>query len=330
MAKLKLKLHTPIYDLSSKAYHGVKGTYSSSQLKDLLDDPDLFRKKYIEKSIPRKESDAFDLGTFVHSGVLEPHNLEKDCAVFPGKIRSGAKWETFKQANKDKAIILSSQWDLCKDLTAKVRSSDTAMGYINEGKAEVSMFVKVLIVWDHDYINCGVFAPKGKLILTPVGFIPYDHTSRSQFQTFESATANAVPIILKVRADMLGSDFVYDLKTTKDNACSKKEMESAISNYEYDLSAALYVDMFSVGTGSLYDKFIWTFVSKTFRNCKTWEATTTQLAVGRAKYHRALISLAKGIKTNWVEDDELGELDPQSHQLNELREFERVCNNAGI
>jgi hypothetical protein len=37
------------FDLSSADYHGMKDTYSSSQLKSMIEDPEVFYRKYISK-----------------------------------------------------------------------------------------------------------------------------------------------------------------------------------------------------------------------------------------------------------------------------------------
>ena len=66
----------------------------------MLEDPEKFYKEYITKEIPRKEVSAFDVGTYFHTAILEPHLLEKECAVYPGAVRRGKEWDAFKETVK--------------------------------------------------------------------------------------------------------------------------------------------------------------------------------------------------------------------------------------
>ena len=81
-------LNRLIRDMSSADYHNVVGTWSSSQLKDLIDDEDIFIRKYVKREIEKAESEAFDTGTYFHTGCLEPHKVVKEVAIFPGKTRT--------------------------------------------------------------------------------------------------------------------------------------------------------------------------------------------------------------------------------------------------
>jgi len=302
-----IKLHTLIYDMSSEEYHGTPGTYSSSQFKDCLEDEELFFKKYIEKSIERESVAAFDVGTYFHTGVLEPHKINKDCAVYPGKVRKGEKWDAFLKKNKGKAILTQSQAEQAKRLISALEASPVAMGFIKRGKPEVSTFLELAVGGGE------VYAPAKKLILKSTGWEKF---------IGKMPLNKCTKMTVKVRADSLGDDFVLDLKSTTGNAKSEKQMRDKISYYNYDLSCSLYLDVFSAVTGSNYKKFIWSFASKDYHNSRSYLASGNNLLVGRAKYRKALLKIANGISSNWMFSDELGILEPNHYELEHIASSE--------
>ncbi len=300
------KLHKLMFDLSSEDYHGIAGTYSSSQFKDLLDDDTIFIKKYIEKTIEREEVPAFSVGTYFHTGVLEPHKLTMDCAVYPGKVRRGSEWDKFKAQAGNKTIVTPTQVDQAERLMASVRDSPIAMGYVERGVPEVSLFTEIVIAGGL------IYAPKFSKLLTSNGW--------AECEEFYVPHKTDVKLIVKVRADSLGDDFILDLKSTTGNARSQASMRQKISHYQYDLSASLYLDMFSLVKGFQMTDFIWTFASKDFFNCQSYKASEANIRVGRAKYMRALVKLADLMANGFKTYDHLGMLEPLQHELENLKE----------
>lgn len=300
-------------DLSSEQYHGTTGTYSSSQLKTMLEDPELFYKTYITKEIPKKEMAAFDVGTYFHTALLEPEKLDIECAVYSGGIRSGKKWEDFKEANKGKAIITTSEKVKADMMIAAVKNSPISMGYLNSSKPEVSAFIEVYVM------GTEVFAFKNDVCycLLSVGWVPtsgdYDEEDIKDF---------GVKLVIKVRADSLGqgTGVISDLKSTSGNTLKAHEVQSKVASYQYDLSAALYLDVFTLASGEEFHTFVWIFASKDMGNAKSWKASDKNIMVGRAKWKKAVIELAKFVSNGWQFVDELGELHPPHYALEWLHE----------
>ena len=291
--------------LPSETYHSITGTYSSSQFKDMLDDEVTFFKKYIEKSIEREDVPAFAVGNFFHTGVLEPHKLAEDCAVYMGKVRRGAEWDSFQAQHSGKVIVTAAQRDEATRLIESVLNSSVAMSYIKRGKPEVSLFVE-LAVFKGD-----IYAPHyGKVLDLRLGWLSCDLPDLD----------GAVKLIVKVRADCLGEDFVLDLKSTSGNARSEGSVRSKISYYQYDLSASLYLDIFSLQRGQPIVDFIWTFASKDYFNCKSYKASDNNRLVGRAKWMKAVTRLAYCLDSGWDIPDVLGVLEPEYYQLEHIAE----------
>jgi len=115
---------------------------------------------------------------------------------------------------------------------------------------------------------------------------------------------------VKARADWIDFEngFIMDLKSTTGNAKDIEKTIGKIDSYDYDLSAALYVDAFNVYLAEndmpLIHTFKWVFASKDFVNCQVVCSTPEMLAVGRAKYTKALHSIVKYKANGWKFVDE--------------------------
>jgi hypothetical protein len=301
-----MEKHRLLMDLSSEAYHASEGSHSSSQLKDMLADEELFHAKYIAKTIPREEFSAFDVGTYFHTGLLEPEKLSTEIVVFNGKIRRGAHWERFKADNVGKTIVSQPQVDAAERLIASVKNSPVAMAYIEDGSPEVSLFVD-LIVRDGE-----IFSIYSQKKMTRNGWVDF---------TLKPLKKD-IKLTLKVRADILGDKYVFDLKSTTGNAKDQRAMEEKIRYYNYDLSASLYLDIFSLLSLEPYSWFIWTFASKDFFNTKTYAASPENIMVGRAKWMKAVLKLAEAIRAEWKFQDSIGILNPCYSELIYLKESE--------
>lgn len=310
----KSLINTLHYEISSADYHGLKNSYSSSQLKDMLKDPEVFYRKYISKEEARLELAAFDIGTYFHTAILEPHLLETECAVYSEGIRSGKKWEQFKEDNKGKAIITIKEKENAEKIIKAVKDSPIAMNLLDKTKKEVSAFVEIMVMGKEIYClkNDEMYQ------LSFAGWVPAALDDEEQDAILDFSTK----LILKTRADAICVEegFICDLKSTTGNTKDNYEMQAKVASYEYDFSAALYLDIFSMASGMTVDKFYWIFSSKDFGNSKTYLASDKNMFVGRAKWKKSAIELAKYISSDWQFTDSLGVIEPTFYNLDWLKE----------
>ena len=232
-------------------------------MKSILEDPNIFKKKYITQEIKDASIPAFNIGTYFHTAILEPEKLEAECAVWEG-TRRGKAWEEFELANKGKAIITKSELPKAENCIKAVQNSVIAQDIFSKGEAEVSLFVEL----------------EG--------------------------------LRIKVRADWINFEdgYIDDLKSTTGNCLSMGKIKNSISDYEYALSAALYLDAFNEylkkDKDTLLKNFYWTFASKDRGNCKTYQASEELLRVGRAKYKEAIRLIKYYEKLNWEIPEDIG------------------------
>ena len=295
-------------DLTSEEYHGLRGTYSSSQLKTMLEDPELFYKSYITKEIEKKENTNFNVGTYFHTAVLEPEKLDLECAVFTG-TRSGEKWRKFQEENAGKCIITDGAELRDAEIIIKAtKESPIAMNLVNNSKPEVSAFAELFIISGEIY----GFRNEECFSLQPSGWVKttggYDEEQIKEF---------GFRMIVKVRADAYSEILktISDLKSTSVNACKIFDVTAAVAEYSYDLSASFYLDIFWLVTGIEFDRFIWIFASKKYQNCKSYVASHKNILIGRAKWTKAVRLIEQYERSNWSFEDSLGEIGPTSYNL---------------
>lgn len=267
-----------LLDISNEEYHAQRSReehyYSSSQLKDIIKDPELFYQKYIAQTLEKETRAAFDIGTYFHTAVLEPHLLDEECTVWHGGRRNGKAWNEFKEKNADKVIITASELVQAETLIKGVESSPLCLEHIDdpEAQAELSLFLTFLGV------RCKVRFDLIKL------------TKEESWIGDLKSTTGSVKGAWDIRQKV--DSFSYDL-----SAAMYVDMVN-----QYIKEAGL--DVAPVKHFYLY------FSSKTYPIAKRWCMSERSLEVGRAKYKQALKEIQKYEKQNWEFHDEQGSLDP--------------------
>jgi len=102
-------------------------------------------------------------------------------------------------------------------------------------------------------------------------------------------------IPIKVRADYIKEGMIIDVKTSSDPV-DKFSAAKTIIRFDYDLSAALYVDAFKKYTGQDHE-FIFAFLNKQNGDVGILKASEALLENGRKKYKTAIKRLAEAEKS---------------------------------
>ena len=305
-----------IFDMTSDHYHNkVPWTWSSTQIKEAFKNIDMFHAKYIAKSVEKEEGAHFDVGTYYHTGIIEPHLLKKECVIFTGKVRNGKEWEKFKAANKGKAILTEREQEVGEKLIRLTQASPCAMKRVKNGDAEVSMFILLRVV------NGEIFAVDQRLRLTPDGW-----TKVSKVPT------GGTDLVGKVRADSLAKNrksFVHDLKSMTGDACDEHAVKSIIQYYNYELSAAYYLDLFSAGLETTIEEFSWTFASKDKDVCQTYRSKqgSNMILLGRERWSKGILKIAQGIQNKWQKFDVVLDIEPHPTELLLMRRRDEDIND---
>lgn len=110
---------------------------------------------------------------------------------------------------------------------------------------------------------------------------------------------------IKVRPDYLFSEakggFIVDVKTTI-NPVTRSGLMATVAQYDYDLSAALYVDAYQEKLGQKYN-FYFIFLQKTSNEVAVVKASKQLIENGRRKYKKALEMYRKNIASGvWFKE----------------------------
>jgi hypothetical protein len=127
-------------DCDNSDYHADRKYLSSSVLKSVYKSLDNYYNEYIlglKKEISTSTQSAFDLGSLVHSYILEPDKTLNDFAFFSGFRKAGKEYEDFLEATaKGKTVVSSSQKQQAEAMIESFKKNDAAKNLISNGFAE--------------------------------------------------------------------------------------------------------------------------------------------------------------------------------------------------
>lgn len=269
-------------DLSNEEYHGSAG-YSSSQLKTLIEKTPAHLKHSF--GVLREPTDNMNLGTAVHTLVLEPEKFDEEFAVsekFDGRTKAGkAAKAAFEAESVGRTVITEPQRDKAILMAESVRNHPIAGLLVSDIIAESSVY------WWYKSMD------------------PDDDSRYKQ--------------MLKVRPDILcrGYPVIADLKTTNDG--SYTGFIKSIQNFYYHVSAAMYLEGVNQCKPLLeemgrmaFNKFVFICVEN-FEPYLTsvYELSPEYLDIGKLLYRRSLRVLRDGIENDWpAYPDEVRVIEP--------------------
>lgn len=135
-----------------------------------------------------------------------------------------------------------------------------------------------------------------------------------------SAFSKLEGVDVRVRADFINrkAGYIGDLKSLTGNARDESTVIKATRDRNYDMSAALYIDVFNsvLPAKEQIKNFYWVFASKDYANCRTYRMNSKMYELGKSKYMKALFNISEGIACDWkFKDDGIHEIDPAAFEL---------------
>jgi len=109
--------------------------------------------------------------------------------------------------------------------------------------------------------------------------------------------ANILDVPIKTRADFINIDagYIVDVKTTA-APTDIDVFRATVTQYSYELSAALYCEAARENYGKLFD-FYWLVLSKQDGQCAIYKASSDTLSLGAAMYTQGLVLYKKCLKS---------------------------------
>tara|TARA_R100000697_G_C5448613_1_gene197007 strand:- start:19 stop:822 length:804 start_codon:yes stop_codon:yes gene_type:complete len=112
---------------------------------------------------------------------------------------------------------------------------------------------------------------------------------------------------IKVRADYVKYGQIIDVKTTSDPV-DRFAVGKTVVRFDYDLSAALYVDAFTKYFGNEFE-FYFLFINKMSNEIEVLKASKNLLENGRRKYKKSIQLLKKARETGKYFEEGIQEVD---------------------
>ncbi|ECU9162019.1 TPA: exodeoxyribonuclease VIII [Salmonella enterica] len=284
----------------NSAYHAADGI-SSSMLKDARISLMYFYGRYVAGTIKRETSDAFTMGSLVHSLILEPAKFDEEYAVFPG-IPAGA----FTNTDSLKAFIREYNADKPKGEQLKLTGK-------KEDLQEAIRAVKPDAIFADEYEQQWIENIGNKTVLTgeqlrlakamqqavlsdSVAGYYVNHPSRSVEVSYFGMDEDT-EMDVRVRPDLeitIDNERVgIDLKTISMGRIRqdmlRARLHREIIDRDYHVSAAMYCDVANL------DKFYWIFVNKDegYHWVAVVEASREEIELGRLEYRKTMLALKK-------------------------------------
>lgn len=279
--KVERKLFEPGWykDIPNEVYHKSGGVSSSTLKKFLCKTPAHID---YEKKHPKEPTKNMQLGTAVHSLVLEPEKAKDEIAVMPGfnlRTKLGrADRDDFIEDNRGKVILTGSEWKQAQDMAGSLLAfieKDEVLRLVFENYiAESSVY------WWYRSND------------------PDDGTEYKQ--------------MCKVRPDILCTEYpvLGDIKTSQD--ATYTGFQKSIINFDYHVSAAMYLEgvnqnreiiegLCNSSVGEYrYDRFIFLVVENEPPYLSAvYELDKNAIELGKQLYTRAMLLHYEARRDDW-------------------------------
>ena len=142
--KDKLKFEDGVHDISNDEYHSSMG-FSRTQVLLMEKSPYHFWYETISGLASEQEkSDALDIGSAIHTMILEPELFSQEYAVMPEINRRTNKgkeeYALFIEENSDKIVLTQQQYSKVYAMTHHVRKHEIVHTLIENATFEKSIF----------------------------------------------------------------------------------------------------------------------------------------------------------------------------------------------
>ncbi|EBI3645370.1 hypothetical protein D0065_08085 [Salmonella enterica] len=284
--------------LPNCAYHAADGI-SSTMLKDARISLMYFYGRYIAGTIKRETSDAFTMGSLVHSLILEPAKFDEEYAVFPG-IPAGAFTNTdslkafIREYNADKPK--SEQLKLTgkkEDLQEAIRAVKPEAIFADEYEQQWLENIGNKTVLTGEQLRLAKAMRQAVLSDSVAGYY-VNHPSRSVEVSYFGMDEDT-EMDVRVRPDLeitVDNERIgIDLKTISMGRVRqdvlRARLHREIIDRDYHISAAMYSDVANL------NKFFWIFVNKDegYHWVAVVEASSEEIELGRLEYRKTMQSL---------------------------------------
>ena len=248
------------YNITNEQYHASEGI-SSSGLKLFARSPAHYYAAYLDPNRqPRKETPAFELGSLIHSAVLEPEKYFAQFYPLPRKLdrrlkddKLEAEFHEGKAAEMGMKVITAEQHQTCERIVEAVHNS-----------------------------------PAGSFLFGQAGLVEQSF----YWQDWQHG------VLCKARPDKLLPQYatILDLKST--TSAAKSDFARHAYNFEYHISAAFYMRGVEAVTGEAVKSFVFfPFEKEPPYACAFYEPDAQMLQAANNRIDTILANYAECLRT---------------------------------
>ena len=239
--------------LEGNDYDKLRGTewVSPSDLKGIRCLKDFFYKK----SLPSIHKDIFDIGTAVHSAILEPEKFHDEITYIPEKELPDEKYNMdgqktltagnkkvileFKENNNNKIVLRQNAWNSIVEIKNAVNTYPGARMLLDLRNSYVETSFYARYIWDRN-----------------------DRFVRHEPCEKEAKKDSDLIMLVRTKADLSHKHKLYsmDFKTTIDASPMGFAREAA--KYEYDIQAAMVNDLVGININKKVETFVFLVAEK--------------------------------------------------------------------
>jgi PDDEXK-like domain of unknown function (DUF3799) len=126
-------------DISIEEYHNLPGL-SSTSMKVLLDCPYKYYDAYIAKNQVKKHTRAMNLGSLIHTYLLEKDSFDERYFVAQKMDKRLKAWKEIETQAGYREIIDEKDFDVCSIVEKRIKEHEYAAFLLDNGCAEKSYF----------------------------------------------------------------------------------------------------------------------------------------------------------------------------------------------
>lgn len=230
----KAELVDGLNECSNAEYHADRKYLSSSVLKTVLESLDKYHNDYIlgnKTEYSTATQSNFDVGSLIHSMILEPETVASGYNYYKGFRKAGAEYDSFLATCSNKAlpIISVNQLKQASELLEAFNKLGAAKNLIRNGAAEQTIcgnIAGVPIKTRFDWIN----AEEGYIAdVKSTGYSSDKESFTSTIESFKYDLSGALYTMMAESYYGKPFDFYYIVVSKKDKTCdvyktSKKRM----------------------------------------------------------------------------------------------------------
>ncbi len=205
---------------------------------------------------PKKHTEAFDIGTAFHSAVLEPEKFKSEVVCLknsmfpnPNKVNQDGSVsmmdtnnreynKNFREMNSGKLILNEAQYNSIISMREAVMQFPEAKGLLDLNNAYVENCFYARVIFDRS----------------------------GKFDRIEACGNDELPgkfdVLIKTRPDYVHKNRFYDLDLKSTQSVDPEVFAKDAAEYEYDIQAAMGLDIITCNLGEAYETFLFLAVEK--------------------------------------------------------------------